>query len=286
MWWRQMGALAVVDGERLVGCLGEDDLLRVAVERLEAAKDAVEEEGGDLLVWESLLGGLRVADAMTPRGELTVAPPGTTLLEGLHQAFRSSPGPTSSRYLFVLDEREALARVVSIRDVARYLIALDDGSFDAFADAAAGARARRTASAVLDLSIGALRERLALGHAPPSLAIDEPGDATLRRMWQGGRGYAIATEADGIPVGICTRRDALRALRHPFLRLDGLRVARIMTRDLRSASAGETLGGLFKSMAIEGCRHMPILDEADRVACVISMWEAVALLAEGGVRHG
>jgi hypothetical protein len=36
---------------------------------------------------------------------------------------------------------------------------------------------------------------------------------------------------------------------------------------------------LFKLMAIEGCRHMPLVDSSDRVVRMISMWEALSLFA-------
>src|SRR5262250_68936 len=51
MWWKQVGALAVLDGERLLGSLSEDDLLRTLAARLEAHKAEVESAGPELRVW-------------------------------------------------------------------------------------------------------------------------------------------------------------------------------------------------------------------------------------------
>ena len=71
--------------------------------------------------------------------------------------------------------------------------------------------------------------------------------------------------------------DLLRGLRNPFAVLGDLRVARLMKGQVTTVSDTNTLCGLFKPMAIEGCRHMPLVDRSDRVIRMISMWEAVSL---------
>lgn len=280
MWWKQVGALAVVADGQLVGSLSEDDLLRVTAARLDEAKAEVDAAGGALRVWDDLLGRLRVADAMTPRAELPRAPAESPLLAGVEQICAPTSAGTRSRHLWLLGERDELVRVISIRDIARYLTDLYDRDFpaEAFPSAQHLACARRFADALLDLPIGAIP---ALGHAPVVAPLAAPGDETVRSMWQERRGYAIAVFADGAPMGICTRRDLLRALRSPFVKLGDLRAACLMTVRVKSVTDVDTLCGLFKLMAIEGCRHMPLLDEEDRVSRVISMWEAVALLGAG-----
>ena len=286
MWWKQVGALAVLDGDRLVGSLSEDDLLRTLAARLEAYKADVESVGPELRVWDELLGGLSVADAMTPRAELPHLPASSALLEGVELVCAPTAVGGCSRHLWLMGDAGEVARVISIRDIARYLTALYDREFpaDAFRSARDHERARRTGDALLDLSIGAIRERTALGHPPIVARLEASGAETVRRMWEDRRGYAIAVFSDGGPTGICTRRDVLRALRTPFVKLGELRAARLMTVRVKTVSDVDTLCGLFKLMAIEGCRHMPLVDEEDRVECVISMWEAVALLAAVGAQ--
>jgi CBS domain-containing protein len=281
MWWKQVGALAVVADGALVGSLSEDDLLRVSAGRLAALGAEVDEVAPGLPVWDELLGGLRVGDAMTPHHELPRAAASTPLLDGVEQIAAPSAAGTRSRHLWVVTERGEIVRVISIRDIARYLTRLYDRAFpaEAFPSPARFASAGRLSAAVLDLPIGAIRERIALGGKPVVVELEAPGGETVRRMWQDGRGYAIALLSDGAPLGICTRRDLLRALRHPYAKLGDLRAARLMTLRVKTVTDVDTLCGLFKLMAIEGCRHMPLVDEEDRVQCVISMWEAVALLA-------
>jgi len=279
MWWKQVGALAVVAEGALVGSLSEDDLLRVSAGRL-AALGAVDEVEPELPIWDELLGALRVGDAMSPHHELPRAAASSTMLEGVEQIAAPGSGGTRSRHLWLVSETGGIERVISIRDIARYLTRLYDGEFPgaSFAAPAELAMASRLGAAVLDLPIGAVRERLALGSKPVVVSFDASGGETVRRMWQDGRGYAMALLSDGAPLGICTRRDLLRALRHPYAKLGDLRAARLMTLRVKTVTDVDTLCGLFKLMAIEGCRHMPLVDEEDRVQCVISMWDVAALL--------
>jgi CBS domain-containing protein len=277
MWWRKMGALAVVEQGRFVGALTEDDLVHVLADRIVA----VGATSGDAVVWETLLAGTTVLDAMTPREDLAVVGAGTPLQAGIEATF----GPTRSRrrksYLFALDEADAPLRVISFRDIARYLMRLYDGELPAtlFAGPDDFAFAQRLAWSVLDLSLGELREQESLGSPPDPLAADASGIETVQRMALHARGYAVVLAPDGELRGICTRRDLLRALKNPYVRLDGLRAVRIMTEPVKTVSDVNTLCGLFKMMAIDGFRHMPLVDDSDRVECVISMWQGVGMLA-------
>ena len=190
MWWRKMGALPVVEQGRFVGALTEDDLVHVLADRIAARG----ETSGDLVVWETLLAGARVLDAMTPRPDLAVVGAGTPLQVGLEATF----GPTRSRrrksYLFALDEKEAPLRVISFRDIARYLVRLYDGELPAtlFAGPDELALAQRLAWSVLDLSLGELREQESLGSPPDPLDAGASGGRDraadgASRTWLRGR---------------------------------------------------------------------------------------------------
>lgn len=281
MWWRKMGALPVVEQGRFVGALTEDDLVHVLAERIAARGDT----SGDLVVWETLLAGTTVADAMTPRPDLAVVGTATSLQSGLEATFGPTRRSRRKSYLFALDENDAPLRVISFRDIARFLVRLYDGELPAtlFPGPDAFALAQRLAWSVLDLSLGDLREEGALGSPPDPLDAGASGVETVARMALRARGYAVVLAPDGELRGICTRRDLLRALKNPFVRVDGLRAARIMTEPVKTVSEVDTLCGLFKMMAIDGFRHMPLVNEADKVECVISMWQGVGMLAH---RHG
>lgn len=280
MWWRKVGALTVLDEGRLVGVLTEDDLLHAVADRLREKPDAER----SLLIWDSLLAGATVGDAMTPREDAAVVPVGTPLLDGLQATFGPTRRQRRKSYLFVVDAGEAPQRVISFRDIARHLVRLYDGLLPAgiFPDAASQAEAQRVAWRVLDVSLGQLREQESLGSPPDPLLPDASPTETIERMMVRARGYAMVEtsgRSGAVQRGICTRRDLLRALKNPFATLDMLRAAYLMTEPVKIVTEVDTLCGLFKMMAIEGFRHMPMVDETDHVEAVISMWQGVGLLA-------
>jgi CBS domain-containing protein len=281
MWWRKVGALPVLEDGRLVGALAEDDLLHALADRIQQRSDRVASAGADLVVWESLLDGVTVGDAMTPLEDLAAVRTGTPLLTAIEASF----GPTAARrrksYLFALGEDGALERVLSFRDVARHLVRLydDETPASAFAEPTLHAEARKLAWSVLDLSLGTLLDHERLGSQPPPLAAETPGPETILRMVDRALGFAIVAAPDGAVRGICTRRDLLRALKNPFVRVDALRAARMMTEPVKTVTRIDTLCGLFKMMAIEGFRHMPMVDSDDRLLRVISLWQGIGLLA-------
>ena len=281
MGWRKVGALGVVRDGRLVGSLSEDDLLRITAQRIGDLATHIANVGDALVIWQDLLGGLRVHDVMTPLDQLAVVTPGMDMVSGLARICAATPFGTRFRYLWIVDEAGAVQRVVSVRDMARSLTRIYDGDFpdDGFRDPASGREVRTLVAALLDLSIGAIRKRLALGHGPSVIRVDASGEETVARMWSDRRGYVLTTLRDGAALGICTRRDLVRGLRNPFADLGDLRVANLMSGQVKTVADTNTLGGLFKLMAIEGCRHMPLVDPSDRVVRMISMWEAVSLFA-------
>lgn len=280
MWWRQRGAVAVTEGEALVGCLSEDDLLRVAQELIRDHSEELHAKGGSLLVWDELFRDLRVSDAMSAIDEIAVVDENASLLEGVRRTFQSKSSGARRRYIFVVDGDQRAVRVVSMRDVCRYLIAVYDDGEAATALPIENARlVRQVVRETLDLPVGLIRSNRRFGHTPVEASIEDLGATMIEKMWNGRRGYVLVAFFDGAPQGICTRRDLLRALRRPFCRVRDLAVANLMSAHVKAASRLITLGGVFKLMAIGGYRHLPLLEPDGQVECVLSMWEGVALFA-------
>ena len=281
MWWRQRGAVAVVEDGQLVGALAEHDLLRISWRALERKQTVVEDEGDSLVVWEQLLEDLVVRDVMTHFDELAVADAETSLHDGIERIAAASTAETPKLHVFVVDAERRLQRVVSIRDVCRYLIALysDSPGVPFLEEIASVETLRSRVTGALDLQVESIRGHRAFGHPPVLASIEDSGADMLGKMWRGQRGYVLVTFFDGAPQGICTRRDLLCALKDPFVRLRDLRVSRLMSAQVKAASQHVTLGGVFRLMTMGGCRHMPLLAERGRVECMLSMWEGVSLLA-------
>lgn len=312
MAWRRVGALPVVaagpagapgDREgggaprRLLGCLAEDDLVRLVGRRL-LDRSATREPGEPLPVWDDLLAGLRVCDAMVPAKELPVVPPDAPLLGALDRACeRGAPGPRC-RYILVgrwpggsgTAGEAAAVGVISFRDIARFVSSLYEGGGPGGGSAPAGADfwppgrfapLQRDLRRVLDRFVGRLIEGAGLGHPPVRIALEVDAALGLEAIHRGGRGYGLACLSDGEPLAICTRRDVVRALADPFADLRRIRMPALVTWDVKTVSPNGTLFGLFRRMALENCRHMPVTDEWGRADRVISLWEAIWLLAHG-----
>jgi CBS domain-containing protein len=279
MWWAQVGALPVLEDGRLIGCFAEEDLLRVLGERLAAAGS------GALSVWDELLAKARVGEAMTPIARLPLAPSGAPLLDALRES--TAPDGSQGRYLFLVDEslEGQRVRLASFRDVARLLTDLYDGGPASARIGARAERARHLVQEVLGQPIGTVRRRARLGHEPNAVALGSSLAEAVHAMWVGGRGYVVITLADGGPIGIFTRRDVLRACARRYADLSTLRLSYFMSPRVVTVTETDTLCGLFKGMALASCRHMPLVDDWDRLQAVISMWEGVSLLIGTAPEH-
>lgn len=275
MWCGQVGALAVLRDGALLGSVGEQALLRATAARLAERADGP----ATCDVWHDLLGDVRVGDSMTPRDALPVVEPHESLLAGLRRCCEREGLPT--RYLFVSGADDGLAGLLSLRDIARELILLYDGRLprDRFPSDGHRQEARAALREAFDLPLGVVRGEGGLGHEPVVASDRLNGAQVVRAVWEGGRGYVVATFADGAPKGIFTRRDLLRVLSRPFVDLADGQLANWMSASVKTLRDLDTLCGVFKGMAMEGFRHMPLVDEWDRLECVISMWEALWRLA-------
>ncbi|MDJ0785332.1 MAG: CBS domain-containing protein [Myxococcota bacterium] len=276
MWWRKVGALPVMHEGRLVGCFAEEDLLRILAARVRESQDP---EGQD--VWGTLLGDVRVRDAMSPVGKLPVVSSEGSLLAGLREC--CAPGAPRGRYLFVVDATDSgdAVQLLSFRDIARFSTAVYAGKAPSSwfgGDAGAGA-ALMACRRLLSHTLGTLVAEGVIGHEANTVSADLDGASTVHAMADGEHGYVLVTIADGGPIGICTRRDILRGIRPRHARIDQLAVERLMSQQVQTVLPSNTLTGLFHLMAMASCRHMPMVDGWDHVECVVSMWEAIALVA-------
>ena len=85
---------------------------------------------------------------------------------------------------------------------------------------------------------------------------------------------ALVVSEDGVTVlGIVSERDVVRRLHEDESVLDAA-VADIMTREVRTCSAGDGLTDLMRSMTEHRIRHVPVVD-GDRLTGIISIGDVV-----------
>ncbi|HJO24528.1 MAG: CBS domain-containing protein [Myxococcota bacterium] len=109
----------------------------------------------------------------------------------------------------------------------------------------------------------------------------------MRAMQGGHRGCVLVTD-DGTGtsklVGIFTERDVLLRIVDKGRNPRSLCVREVMTQGPKALPVGATVGNALKMMSI-GYRHVPVLDDECRVACVVSVRDIVDFLVEAFPRE-
>jgi CBS domain-containing protein len=126
-----------------------------------------------------------------------------------------------------------------------------------------------------------------LSRLPTRRPIVFPTSATvrdaMRHMQRQQRGCVLITE-DGTPgsrlIGIFTERDVLYRVvdrgRNPAV----LPLSEVMTPDPEAVPNEASIAWVLNQMAVGGFRHIPVVDEAQRPVCVISVRDIVEFLVE------
>ncbi|MEJ2860836.1 CBS domain-containing protein [Actinomycetospora flava] len=105
----------------------------------------------------------------------------------------------------------------------------------------------------------------------------EPGDpisGLLAVLAERNVGAAVVCESDRL-VGIVSERDVVRQLHHRGAELLGAPVAEIMTTVVATCRATDDLQTLSRTMTERRIRHIPVVDEADRLAGIVSIGDVV-----------
>jgi CBS domain-containing protein len=137
---------------------------------------------------------------------------------------------------------------------------------------------------------GLLREPLQA--LPVRRAITLSPDATvtdaMRAMQREHRGCVLVTD-DGTPrsklIGIFTERDVLFRIVDRGRNPAALPIGEVMTPDPDSLSVNATLAYVLNKMSVGGFRHVPVVDDEHRPACVISVRDVVAFLVDAFPRE-
>lgn len=104
-----------------------------------------------------------------------------------------------------------------------------------------------------------------------------PGDsvaAVTRLLTEHRIGAVLVTDDDGLPVGILSERDIVRAVARDGAAALDRPAADLMTRELITATPTDTVADMMAVMTQRRIRHVPIV-ESGRVVGVISIGDVV-----------
>ena len=87
-------------------------------------------------------------------------------------------------------------------------------------------------------------------------------------------GAVVILGADRRIVGILSERDIVRALAERGPAALNERVGQVMTRDVKTCSADDTIEGLMSRMTAGKFRHMPVVEE-DKLIGIVSIGDVV-----------
>jgi len=116
-----------------------------------------------------------------------------------------------------------------------------------------------------------------LAHKGREVISIEPGAtlAAVARLFADRRiGAALILGADRRIVGIISERDLVRALAERGAAVLAEPVARVMTREVETCTAGETVSAIMERMTVGKFRHMPVVEQG-RVIGLVSIGDIV-----------
>jgi CBS domain-containing protein len=130
-----------------------------------------------------------------------------------------------------------------------------------------------------DVERGLLRDRIASLKPNPPLAVgpSEPIGKVLRTMIDRGVGCIVVTEG-GRLLGIFSERDALMRLNVDAAKMATRPVSEVMTVNPATLRTRDKIAFALHRMNVGGFRHVPILDEEDRLVGVISIRDILKYL--------
>jgi CBS domain-containing protein len=132
-----------------------------------------------------------------------------------------------------------------------------------------------------DAERGLLRDRIeSLRPKPPiSVGPDETIGAALKLMISRGVGCLTIVEGDRL-LGIFSERDALMRVNVDAARLADRPVSEVMTVNPATLRTGNKIAYALHRMNVGGFRHVPILDDNDRLVGVISIRDILKYLTD------
>jgi CBS domain-containing protein len=136
--------------------------------------------------------------------------------------------------------------------------------------------------AVSAVERGLLKDRIEVLKPRPPLMVgpETPIGEVLKRMVSDRLGCAVVVDDDRRLLGIFTERDALTRLNVDAAKMADKPVSSVMTTEPATLRARDKIAYALHRMHVGGFRHVPILDDHERLVGVISIRGILAYLTE------
>lgn len=112
------------------------------------------------------------------------------------------------------------------------------------------------------------------GHAVETVRADASLTAVAERLAAKRIGAVVVTERSGAIAGIVSERDIVQALAKQGPACLDWPVSEIMTRDVLTCSADDTIDELMSRMTARRCRHLPVVEDR-KLTGIISIGDVV-----------
>jgi CBS domain-containing protein len=132
------------------------------------------------------------------------------------------------------------------------------------------------------LESGLLKDRIEILKPRPPLTVspETPVGDVLKRMVADRMGCAAVIDENRRLLGIFTERDALVRLNVDAARMAGKPVSSVMTTNPATLRARDKIAFALHRMNVGGFRHIPILDDEEKLVGVISIRGILQYLTE------
>jgi CBS domain-containing protein len=112
------------------------------------------------------------------------------------------------------------------------------------------------------------------GQAVETVRIDATLMTAARRLSSKRIGAVVVTDKSGDIAGIVSERDIVHTLAKGGVAALDWPVSEVMTRDVLTCTAGDTIDQLMSRMTARRCRHLPVVSDG-ALAGIISIGDVV-----------
>ena len=106
-----------------------------------------------------------------------------------------------------------------------------------------------------------------------------------RIMWEQDCGVVPVVDSAGAPVGMITDRDICMAAYTRGAKLHEMTIDSVMTRDVRTCRASDSVANAERIMATAQVRRLAVVDDRDRVIGIVSLGDLARSRGKNPIRR-